>query len=134
MNPRNLTLVAAALIAAGAALAQSPQPLTRAEVHAQAIAANEAGTIRVDDTAVLRAQLSAAPSQRSRAEVHAEAVAANKARAGTSTYADSALLDRMLSTPSTLSRDQVRAEAIEARRQKVMAYGERDRPADVTRR
>ena len=44
MNPRNLTLVAAALIAAGAALAQSPQPLTRAEVHAQAIAANEATT------------------------------------------------------------------------------------------
>jgi hypothetical protein len=134
MNTRQLTLVAAALIAAGAALAQSPQPVTRAEVHAQAIAANKAGQIRVDDTAVLRQQLAATPSPRSRAEVHAEAVAANKARAGLSTYADSALLDRTLSTPSTRSRDQVRAEAIEARRLEAMATGERDRVQNVARR
>lgn len=110
MNPRPLMLVVAAIVGAGAVLAQSP--------HSH----------RLGDTAVLHDQLTSAPSQRSRAEVHAEAIAANKARAGASTYEDGARLDRMLSTPSSLSRVQVRAEAIEARRLGLMTYGESDQP------
>jgi septum formation inhibitor MinC len=128
MNTRKLILVAAAIVGAGAALAQSPQPLTRAEVRAEAIAANQAGQIQVGETAVLRDQLSTATSQRSRAEVQAEAAAANQARAGTVAYGDSPMLDKLRSTSSTLSRAQVRAEAIEAQRLGLMGYGERDQP------
>lgn len=128
MNKRKLMLVGAAIVGGSAALAQSPYSMTRAEVRAEAIAANKAGEIQVGDVAVLHDQLSALPPQRSRAEVQAEATAANKARAGASTYEDSARLDQMRSTPSTLSRTQVRAEAIEARRLGLMGYGERDEP------
>lgn len=119
-------LLVAAVVGGGAALAQSHEPRTRAEVRAEAIAARQAGEIEVGDTAGLRHLLSA-PSQRSRAEVHAEAVTSNKDRAGVPTYGDSALLDRTLSAPSTLSRAQVRAEAIEWRRLGLLPHGEGQR-------
>lgn len=128
MNSRQLMLSIAAVVGAGTALAQSPQPLTRAEVHAEAVAANRAGEIRVGDMAVLHDQLSPMSSQRSRAEVQAEAVAANKARAGTVTYGDTPMMNKLRSTSSSLTRTQVRAEAIEARRLGLMTYGERDQP------
>lgn len=127
MNARKLMLVLTAIVGAGAALAQSPPAMTRAEVRA-AIAANKAGEIRVGDMVVLHDQLSSVPSQRSRAEVQAEAAAANQARAGTVTYGDSPMLDALRTTSSTLSRAQVRAEAIEARRLGLMGYGEGDQP------
>jgi Domain of unknown function (DUF4148) len=128
MNTRKLMIMAAALVGAGTALAQSPHALTRAEVRAEAIAARQAGEIRDGDVAVLHDQLLPRQSQRSRAEVQAEAVAANRARTGTVTYGDSPLLDRLRATPSTLSRTQVRAEAIEARRLGLLGYGEADQP------
>jgi Domain of unknown function (DUF4148) len=122
MNARKLIPVVAAIVA-GAALAQSPQSKTRAEVRAEALAAALSGEVRVGDSAVLRDLLSV-PSQRSRAEVQAEAVAANKRRAGVVTYGDSPMLDRLRSTSSTLSRAQVRAEAIEARRLGLIERGD----------
>jgi Domain of unknown function (DUF4148) len=125
MNTRKLILVVAAIVGGGAALAQSPQSMTRAEVHAEAVAALKAGEVQVGDTAVLRDQLSV-PSQRSRAEVQAEAAAVNKAHAGVVTYGDSPQLDQLRSTPSTLSRAQVQAEAIEARRLGLIGYGDRE--------
>jgi Domain of unknown function (DUF4148) len=127
-NTRMLILTVGALIGAGAALAQSPHPRTRAEVRAEALAAVRAGEIRVGDTTVFPDPLSSLGSQRSRAEVHAEALAAVKARAGTMTYGDGTLLDHMLSTPSTLPRAQVRAEAIEARRLGLMDHGDHGQP------
>lgn len=128
MNTCKLTLVVAAAVGASAALAQSQEPKTRAEVRAEAIAARQASEIEVGDTVGLR-QLLPAPSQRSRAEVRAEAVTANKARTGVVTYIDSSLLDQWLSTPSTLSRAQVRAEAIEWRRLGLNGYGDREQRA-----
>lgn len=124
MNPSKLMLVVAAVVGAGAALAQSPQSKTRAEVRAEAIAANQAGQIRVGDMAVLHDQLSSMSSQRSRAEVQAEAAAANQARAGIVTHEGSLLPDDQLSTSSTLSRTQVRAEAIEAQRLRLIVNGD----------
>jgi hypothetical protein len=128
MNTRKLMLVVAAIVGGGAALAQSPQSMTRAEVHAEAVAALKAGAIQVGDTAVLRDQLSV-PSQRSRAEVQAEAAAANKARVGVVTYGDSPMLDQLRSTSSTLSRAQVRAEAMEWRRLGLNGYGDHEQRA-----
>ncbi len=128
MKTRKLMLLVAAVVGAGTALAQSPQAPTRAEVHAEAVAANQAGEIRVGDMAVLHDQLSPAASPRSRAAVQAEAVVANQARAGRVTYGDSPMLDALRATSSTLSRVQVRAEAIEARRLGLVTYGERDEP------
>lgn len=125
MNTRKLMLVIAAIIGGGAALAQSPEPRTRADVRAEALAARQAGSIEYGDTAGLR-DLSSVPSQRSRAEVQAEAAAANRARLGTATYGDSPLLDRMRSVPSTLSRAQVRAEAIEWQRLGLNGHGDRE--------
>lgn len=123
MKTRKLILLTAALAASGAALAQSSPPKTRAEVNAEAVAAREAGDVRVGDTVVLRDLLSV-PSQRMRAEVHAEAVAANKARLGTITYGDAPLRARLLPGTSTFTRTQVRAEAIEARRLGLVSAGE----------
>lgn len=129
LSPRKLTLLVAALVGAGAALAQSPQPKTRAEVRAEALAARQAGSNEVSDKTGLRA-LMPLPSQRSRAEVHAEAVAANQARAGQAMYADGLLLDDLLRpTTSTLSRAQVRAEAVEWRRLGLSGYGDREQRA-----
>jgi hypothetical protein len=125
MNTRKLMLVVAALVGGGAALAQSQEPRTRAEVRAEAIAARQAGEIEVGDNAGLR-QLLSMPSQRSREEVRAEAVAANKSHTRIAGDADGALLDRLLSEPSTLSRAQVRAEAIEWRRLGLSGYGDHE--------
>jgi Domain of unknown function (DUF4148) len=125
MNPRKLMLVVAALVGGGAALAQSQEPKTRAEVRAEAIAARQAGEIEVGDNAGLNRLLSM-PSQRSRADVRAEAAAANRSHARIAGDADGALLDRLLSEPSMLSRTQVRAEAIEWRRLGLNGYGDHE--------
>jgi hypothetical protein len=125
MNPRKLMLVIAAIVGGGAALAQSQEAKTRAEVRAEAIAARQAGEIEVGDTAGLNRLLSA-PSQRSRAEVRAEAVAANKSARRVGGDADGALLDSLLAAPSTLSRTQVRAEAIEWRRLGLNGHGDHE--------
>lgn len=123
MNTRRLMFVVAAIVGSGSALAQSPYASTRAEVHAEAIAAREAGLIEIGEGAGLR-QVMAAPSRRSRAEVHAEAVTAVRARAGRSRFEDGEWLDQQLVLPSTLSRAQVRAEAIEARRLGLVGRGD----------
>jgi hypothetical protein len=128
MNTRNLMLVIAALAGSGAALAQSQESKTRAEVRAEALAARQAGEIEVGDTAGLR-QLLPAPSPRSRADVRAEAAAANKLQTRAAGDADGALLDNQLSAPSTLSRAQVRAEAIEWRRLGLIGYGDHEQRA-----
>jgi hypothetical protein len=125
MNPRKLMLLVAALVGGGAALAQSQEPKTRAEVRAEAIAARQAGEIEVGDNAGLNRLLSM-PSQRSRADVRAEAAATNKSHARIAGDADGALLDRQLREPSTLSRAQVRAEAIEWRRLGLNGHGDHE--------
>jgi hypothetical protein len=102
MNTRKIMLVVAAIVGGGAALAQSPIASTRAEievgesaglhrlvaapsqrsraeVHAEALAATRARAInsRFEDGALLDRQLSM-PSTLSRAQVRAEAIEARR--------------------------------------------------------
>ena len=123
MEARKLILAVVALTAGGAALAQTQEPKTRAEVRAAAAAAVKAGTIQVGDGAGMHDPLPVS-SRRSRAEVRAEGAAPHRARTGELIFEDGPLPDVAGWTPSTLSRTQVVAEAIEARRLGLISRGE----------
>ena len=71
----SLSVIAAAVFTAQVAVAQDAAPKTRAEVKAEAAAANKAGTI---EKGAAVAAPTKATSDHSRAETKAEAAAANK--------------------------------------------------------
>jgi len=71
-----LSVIAAAIFTAQVAVAQDATPKTRAEVKAEAAAANKAGTI---EKGAAVAAPTKSTSDKARADVKAEAAAANKA-------------------------------------------------------
>jgi stress response protein YsnF len=103
----SLSAIAVAVFTAQVAVAQDAAPKTRAEVKAEAAAANKAGTIE-KGAAVPKA---AKPtSDKARAEVKAEAAAANKA----GTIEKGASVQKATKPTSDHSRAETKAEAAAA--------------------
>ncbi len=102
-----LSVIAAAMFTAQVAVAQDAAPKTRAEVKAEAAAANKAGTIE-KGAAVPKATKST--SDKARAEVKSEAAAANKA----GTIEKGAAVDKPTKATSDHTRAETKAEAAAA--------------------
>ena len=102
-----LSVIATALFTAQVAVAQDAAPKTRADVKAEAAAANQAGTIE-KGAAVPKATKPS--SDKSRTEVKAEAAAANKA----GTIEKGAAVPKATKPTSDHSRAETKDEAAAA--------------------
>ena len=112
MHTRKLFIVTAAALTVGGYLpAQAQEARTRADVHAEAVAAAREAAVGQSSEA-MPARLLAMPSYRGDAEVRAEAVGADQGPDGSQVWGDRPLPAQ--STASTLPRAQVHAEAIES--------------------
>jgi hypothetical protein len=125
INRQLLAVVALGGFAA-AALARPPQAdgaadgaKSRAQVHAEAVAATAGGQVSRGESAA--SDLGPLRSAHSRAEVHAEAVAAVAGGQSSSNERDYGPSQPFV---STRTRAEVRAEAIEARRLGLVSHGE----------